>query len=387
MASLLPPEHRLVLLTAGGARNDAAIRELLERELDWGRVNIIARRERAWPVIWPQLARLGAARIPESIESAIQRLAMVYDFRLTYLESRLWDTLSTFERHGIEVMLLKGSALAVSIYPSFRERPMGDVDILVHPGAAERAWRLAQNAGWRWPADDFPLHMYERHHHWPPLIDRRERGACLEIHTQPIARSHPFALPLDGLWREAAPVSSQRPLIVAPHPLTLLLHTCIHFAWSHRLGLGAWRTFRDVRSFIEAEAVDWAAFVDLAREARAGTCAYWTLRLAHDLAHVPVPMQLIATLRPRGSEFLVDRLERHFALSLFPAERVCPSVLAQPIWELAIRPKLSGHGSIRPWKKRPKPSHGAVAAVRHAAHWRLWLQYVRGLVLPATTRS
>jgi hypothetical protein len=288
-------------------------------------------------------------------------------------------------------MLLKGGALAYTAYPSFSERPMGDIDLLVPAGCGEKAWRLAQTAGWRWPAEEYPLQRYEAHHHWPPLIDQFGAGVCLEIHTDHLVPGHPFEFSSDSMWREAITISVRQRSLLVPAPLHLLLHTCIHFAWSHSLGLGAWRTFRDVWALIETAGIDWSAFVKLANETRASSCAYWTLRLAHTLTNAPVPIDAVSPLRPPGTDFNFERCERHFLLSLFPSERICPSVrLSRAMWELGIRPASCGHGSVRPWQfddpilraePGPRQARGPHHIVRYAKRWRLWALYVRGLFL------
>src|SRR4051794_19301697 len=53
------------------------------------------------------------------------------------------------QESGIEVMLLKGAALATLYYGSEAERPMADVDILVRPADAARAFDQLGQAGWR----------------------------------------------------------------------------------------------------------------------------------------------------------------------------------------------------------------------------------------------
>ena len=50
---------------------------------------------------------------------------------------------------GAPVIVLKGAALASTVYPSIAHRPMGDVDLLVRPQDLERARRTLEAAGYR----------------------------------------------------------------------------------------------------------------------------------------------------------------------------------------------------------------------------------------------
>ena len=386
MAYLLLPESRLVLLTAGGSHNASAIRDLMDQDLDWRRVSALAQMQKAWAIIWREITRLGTPNVPDDLEKQLSQLASVYEFGLAHLEHRLWDTLDTFENAGIEAMLLKGSALAYSAYPAFMERPMGDIDLLVRAECAEEAWRLAQTAGWRWEEEEHPWQRYEEHHHLPPLVDSSGAGACLEIHSAPLRPGNPFEFSADTLWRAAKTTPAGGRLVPVPAPSYLLLHTSTHFAWSNRLQVGAWRTFRDVWALLGV-GIDWSAFVRLANHARASTCAYWTLRLARVLTNAPVPMDVISSLRPPLSDFEIKRIERHFSLSLLPPVQVCLSGhLVKAMWEWGIRPKACGHGSARPWRANSEGSPSSNGLTRHARNWRHWARYLRGLLLPVTTR-
>ena len=97
-------------------------------------------------------------------------------------------------------------------------------------------------------------------------------------------------------------------------------------------------SLNDVGTYVASGKVDWEEFVQQARETRADTCCYWTFRLARNTAGIEVPQEVLEALRPPMPEFALNRLERHFALHMFPSEVRCPSVLAgKSIWHLAIR--------------------------------------------------
>jgi hypothetical protein len=158
------------------------------------------------------------------------------------------------------------------------------------------------------------------------------------------------------LWLGATRIHVNGQAVWVPNPLYRLLHLSAHFAWSHGMRGGAWRALRDVAAISggqqskERATVDWPAFVVLARESRAATCCYWTLRLARDLACAQVPEDVLQALRPAAPTFVMNRLERHYVFDLFPAERRCPSEwLRRRLWELGIAPGRSEHGAARPW--------------------------------------
>lgn len=373
-ASLLSREAQLLLLTAGGPDNDAEVRRLLNGELDWARLSRLAYGERATLIVWRFLERIGVDPVPPDVVTAWRQLAMVLEFQSLRLERLLHQALEVLTIRGIDVMLLKGGALAYTAYRAFQDRPMWDVDLLVRPDRAEEAWSLLQKEGWKWWYHRFPAEWYRTHHHLPPLFDESSASVGLEIHRAPLPTGQPFLLGPQTLWQRAKRITVTGQAVWVPDLVDALLHLCVHFAWSHELRLGAWRAFRDVATIVGA--VDWAAFVDLARKSRAVTACYWTLRLARNLAGSQVPEDVLHALRPRVPAWVLNSLERHYVLDLFPTEGSCPSVkLRRRLWELGMAPRSSEHGTARPWKI---PIEGMNASATSRV-WSGLLNQVRGV--------
>ena len=161
----LSTEARLLLLTAGPDRMDAEIAELLrQRSVDWEVLIGLADRERATAILWRRVRPHVPVSIPDAIRERMERMAMVADFSASYLEARVGETLAHIESEGGTAIVLKGTALASSVYPSFFERPMGDIDLLVDASQADALWRSVQTIGWRWDADRYPSRLYVGHH-------------------------------------------------------------------------------------------------------------------------------------------------------------------------------------------------------------------------------
>lgn len=346
----MPAEEELLLLTAGGPSNDASIRELARTPIDWQRFLGLAQLERAVPVIYPRLRGLIAETMPADVLDQMRRLALVSDFAMLHLESRLRDSLRALNAAGVRVMLLKGAALARTAYAGVRQRPMSDLDLLVDPSNASVARRVMLATGWRDLAGGIPDHVYERHHHLPPMVDGRSPDLQLEIHTALFPERQPFAFDARDLWSRAKPLGGDLPESYTPDPIHSLLHACLHFVWSHQGRFGVWRMVRDVDALARTGGVDWRAFVAVARSARGATSCYWAFRIAEVTTGVTVPPEVTEGLRPPRSTYLLQAIERHFLRNLFPVEFACPSVtLDHALWELAVMPRWSGHGEVRPW--------------------------------------
>ncbi len=347
----LARESAVVALTAAGPAGELALGPLLEQPLDWDAVVNLARRERAIGPMARGLKRLRSPSIPRPVLERVWQMGMIAEFQLATLHDRLGKLLALLAQHEIDALLLKGAGLAYSAYASPDERPMGDIDLLVHPDAAERAWTLAVANGWMRREDVARERSYEDHQHLSPLEDADGLQVGLEIHIALFTQQAPFKLDVAQLWERAKRITIANAPALVPSPEDQLVHAALHFAWSHEMTFGTWRTLRDVERIVATNAVDWTAVVARATACRGGTCCYWTLRLARDLVGVGVPDAVLAALSPRLPESVLRRLTAYFAQQSLPTpEAAIGSVsLSRALWTLGIRPRAQRHGASRPW--------------------------------------
>ena len=285
--------------------------------------------------------------IPPDVREAFRRQASVSEFRMSLTESALRETVEALAAQDIRVMLLKGAALATTVYGSFAQRPMGDLDVLVASNDAERAWHVMREAGWTLELEGGE-EFYEHIQHFPALLDPKGLQLVLEIHRSLLLRTGPFAVDDAELWRDARPVELGTARVWVPSARHQLLHLSVHFAWSHMFrGIG--RTVRDVATILGTSPMAWDEFTELAVRTRAQTCAFWTLLFTRTLMGTSVPADVLDSLRPRQPWAVTSALERaYITTGLFGA---CPSVgLTQLLWSAGIRPRASGHGDARPWQ-------------------------------------
>jgi len=342
----MSPEAAVVYMTAGPLTQDDHIRRLVSGSFDWSRFLWMALRERAVSVAWRRFQRMDL-HVPDEVAAQLQRHTMVADFTAARLEARLEETLEALHAVDVEPVLLKGAAFARVLLPSFRDRPMSDVDLLVKQDEAAKSLAAVLANEWE-IVPEFAGVDYARHHHLPPMVDSTGAGR-LELHTALFVEDHPFGEVSDAVYHRSRSVSDGYGRV--PSDVHLALHLCLHLAWSHVMGLGAWRAFYDLSSLVEHDRLEWKELVDEAKVYRSSSCCYWTLRLASDLAGVAVPRDVIRACRPPGSTLLHRLLAHNFEAQLDGPDRGCPSVAVwRALWRMAIRPGWSGHGGRYPWQ-------------------------------------
>jgi hypothetical protein len=314
-------------------------------------------------------------------------MAMVSEFRMSHLEARLLSALDALRAVGVDAVLLKGAALALTVYGSFVARPMSDVDLLVMREDAERARDALLASGWTGGPDELAPEFYAGHHHLPPLVDAQGTGTSVELHTSLFFEGHPFRFSADDVRARAERVTVRGRAVLVPSVHDQLLHLCLHFAWSHMMATGAWRAFRDLDSLVRTNRVEWKAFTELARQSRGGSACYWTFRLARRLVGIAVPEWVELALAPPEPEFALLRLEQHFTYDLLPTENISPSLwVTYSMWRLGVRPRWSGHGRVRPWDRADEllmTEHpGRVKRlIQHVRNARGWTRYGRLVLL------
>ncbi len=382
----LSPEARLIFRSADVTCQAEEFATLAAAVRDWARVLYLADREFATLNLWRTLEH-SLATVPAEVADRLRMGAMATDLRMQYLSRRLRETVRILTERGVPFVLLKGGAVGAMTDPTFRMRPMRDVDILVHPADVARASEALVAAGWPLTTDPVLLKMLKDAHHLPHFVDPQIPGMRVELHVALLPSDRPFSFDDAELWRDAVPAPAPFTGALLPSPAHVVLHICIHFAWQHVMQLGAWQTIRALSVVTATPTFDWDGFVRTAQDAKALTACYWTLRLAKRLGGIRVPNAVLDRLAPPTPEMLERPLERHFVAGIVPGEGpVCPSVwLARALWRVALRPAWSGHSALgrydpeRGWERalgtfsrETRPARFA----RHVAGYRSWWSFL-----------
>jgi hypothetical protein len=356
------------------------------QSFDWDRLIAFALIENAVTVLDERVSKLPGPCLPPDKRERIGSLGLIWTLKLKLLERRLYQSLRLLSDAGIEVILLKGAAIALTVYRRFEERPMADLDLLVDPARAQEAHELLQQNGWRLNTVGHPADAWDTHHHLPPLLDTGGSGLRLELHVAPIPPGHPFRFDLADVR------ASCRLIEVEGIPVRVLelhmhaVHAAIHFAWCHQLATGGTNIFRDLAAIQRTPGFSWQRFVSLARRTGSQTSCYWTLRLGRGLVGLAIPNEVLSALAPDMSEQLLDVLERHFAQVVLRSELACPSAaLRHRLWAFALQTEKIRTDEAMQWDAGVRDRHPQAMRVlrrvpSHLRRVRAWSLYVASLL-------
>jgi len=243
-------------------------------------------------------------------EAAIQQLdALALRHRMWHREriAALAEILQAFERISVDAMVLKGAALAWTIYPSPVLRPMGDIDLLVPAAAARDAQLALGRLGF--DPEAMAQRRFGRNAHHLPIASRSQNGAIIsvEIHRDALSRDSFSSISVSNLTEppRAFDMNGMRALALG-HVDTLrhLTHHLLEPSWNGRLRLiGLVDLLRYAATFHDW--IDWPRLESsYAFVLNALRCLHYVIPLPAALARYsppadsPAPARVGETIRP-----------------------------------------------------------------------------------------
>jgi hypothetical protein len=227
------------------------------------------------------------------------------------IERTMIRVVHALETGGIEVVVLKGAALAHTIYPDPSWRPFGDVDLLVHTRDWRRACAVLAELGFRRYLPEPRKGFDERFGKAATHVS--EDGIEVDLHRTLVLG--PFGLWLDPeqLFESTAPFSLAGRSFNRLGDTHLLLHACMHASLGFRPPLPI--PVRDVAEVALRRPVDWAAVDRLASAWRMRAVVQHAFGVASDRLDVrwPPGAELVLTGQ-------ADRRERR-ALAAYTTDR------------------------------------------------------------------
>ncbi|MCB9177173.1 MAG: nucleotidyltransferase family protein [Caldilineae bacterium] len=241
-------------------------------------------RDQAWH--WPGLVRLADAegvagllrelvereglRPPEAERLALERERYQVLAVNTWLRAETRRIAGALSAAGVELILLKGAALALTLFRDPGLRRMGDVDLLVRPEAVPAALAALRALGYA--PGQVEAHRGSRlaFENEVMLYRSAPPETLVELHWQLF--DDPFyqdRLPMAWFWARTRPADLDGVAARQLEPSAQLLHLCAHLALHHgRPGHPRLRWLHDIAALLQAEgaAIDWPALLEPARD-------------------------------------------------------------------------------------------------------------------------
>ncbi|MBI5303638.1 MAG: nucleotidyltransferase family protein [Chloroflexi bacterium] len=291
---------------------------------EWIAIAQTAQQHNLAPLFYAALWRYDGAPEPpgalvESLQTAYHqtKIANWVAFR------EVGELLAIFEREKIPAVLLKGAALANTLYPNIAMRPMGDMDILIHRDDAPRVSDILTARGFTTtlePTENFYTRFsydqaFERVGKYPLMIEMHWHLFNLPYYRERIA--------IEWFWQRTLPmrVNDQPARVFAPE--AQIIHLAAH-AVLHHQGHGLLAAY-DLALVLARyrEQINWDDVIESARAFGLSRIVQSNLARVGDTWGVSVPNEVRARLARSAS--VRERI-------LF-AINTAPRVEARDVWD------------------------------------------------------
>ena len=218
--------------------------------------------------------------------------------------------LSYLQDAGIQVMLLKGTALTLLNYKNYGVRPMKDIDVLVPTSQVSSTIDLLKKADWRTKSqltkDDL------RYRHSFSFFDNS--GMVLDLHWHVLYDSCKSDSDME-FWDGAVPVRFCDVSLCSSNPTDTLLHVIVHGISEHEMlnPEPSIRWIADAMSILNTTnaEIDWVRLVNQAKKHRVCLRLKEGLNYLHDRFQAPIPGSILNDIN-NSPISLTERLEwRH----------------------------------------------------------------------------
>ena len=243
------------------------------------------------------------AAVPPPAASRLRQMAFQSAAVSATRRFALHQVLTAFREDKIDVVLLKGSALAFGgayADPSWRE--MGDCDLWIRPAQMIAAVHALHVLGYRYRRNaDRPLALRVAGQQEVEMIKPGMPGQVMDLHYRPFQGQWlATVLPVvdDELWRRRRPMTIDGIAVSRLAAEDNILHLVAHFAIGHQMGRPGLRALWDVATSLRAWPVDWDLLLRRARRWHLRLPLYLVLRLAADFVAAPLPDSVLRALSP-----------------------------------------------------------------------------------------
>ena len=308
MTPVLSREDELCLLLARGKLNSeerARVLQLLGAALEWPLLLERAYSHQVYPLVYRNLRDVGFSGVPDVVQAELKGQYLANALRNQLLAEELARLLGLLSEAGIQVIPLKGVALAQSLYGDVAARVCIDIDILVPPTRVEQTIALLLAFGYRAEPDDPYLSKLALRHgrHFSMVRESRGISFLLELHWILVRHSSRNGEAVRDLWAEARPRNFLEAPAFSLSPEWELLYLCIH-AVDHE-----WRSLKwliDIHEIASASPIDWPRVAQKAEQFEFSLPVGQTLAVSAALLGTPLPSYYSSAALPEGVKLFPD---------------------------------------------------------------------------------
>jgi hypothetical protein len=288
----LPPEAEYMLrLLRSVASGDAAAPEA-PPGLDWTRLERLLDAHGVTGTVVAWIARSSA---PASVRRSMEQRWAALRRSDALLQLELARVVGALERQGVRPVVLKGPALARTVYTSPALRTAGDVDLLVAPESVDRSCAALADLGYE-PAFSKRHRSFYLDHHFHVIL-HHPSGRVVEVHWDLSRPRDYFRFDIAGFLARTRLTDAGGTTLQVPSDADQLLHSACQGV---RQGFADLRRVVDAALLLRRDPGDGLRLAASAASQGIAPALWLLLELERALIGVEPPTALVAALRPRA---------------------------------------------------------------------------------------
>jgi hypothetical protein len=309
--------------------------------------------------LYLQLKRLvekEVMKLPENLLNGLEETyRKVKAKNIRRLETGL-PVLIELKKRGVEVIILKGNAIAEEIYGDIGYKPMNDIDILVKKKDMPIVYEVFASFYLLTAAPlDTDIKKQEKFSHHAPPFFNRSLEVFFGTHWDIAAPTRGLSTPVADFWKNKEEFSLMGETFYRLSPMHFIFHLCIHLSPA-KTGL---REVADIVKMIEHRQKDLDAktFVQMVRESKSSEEVYEALTIVNALSEFSFVREVLKELDKKVSESVkeqarkratprnkilhirtnyVSKIEKTFALFSLTESPVEKTFLLAKMWRLYL---------------------------------------------------
>ena len=185
-----------------------------------------------------------------------------------------------FSRANVPFVLLKGAALAETVYGGRERRTMSDVDLWLRKRDLALSYSQMSDLGFQFQEKETRPHELQLLSDGELRFYHPDRPRSLvELHLSPFSGwwlKRTTAIDNNGIWSRIEPLNGwDYGFHLSPEDT--IIHVAVHLAVNHQFGLSAVRSLMDIALTAEIRGVDWNCVAERAKEWRVATATWLVL--------------------------------------------------------------------------------------------------------------
>ena len=320
-------EDRLLLHCCRRGDDEQNKRMIIEAErngLNWGVFLKKARENGVSAVVYSRLNEIKEdwPSIPADIFEELKGDYYLNATKNTLIFKELGKALEAFKKSGLEVIVLKGAALAEKVYGNIALRPMSDIDLLVKEEDMAHADEQLKTLGYR--PTDAAVDEVDFSSTYLTTLDYRspeENSPSFHIHWHFVNSTIPNEsyirnIKIDNIWRDAEDtrIAGVETLVMAPHHL--LIHLSEH-ALRVTHSLSKFSLLCDINEAVNfyQEKLAWDRLINETYKFNLDRMVYLSLYFSSKFLETQIPEDVLSKLRPKhfsvGEKIFMSAISRN----------------------------------------------------------------------------